>query len=441
MFIMNFVGENALLEKGSIANHRGGVGELGENLLVNHATHVQSGTIGEVFNQTLVNHVLNEAAPTPDHFVEPITEEELAKALGLKSYTARALSLTCEKDIIQLPEELKGGWSQILEHFTHVGLKCTKKVVWNNDFDIALLPGHKDMPLDTFYFGREANRVRPDEKRLAMSESMNDKGEFLHLVQSVGVPIADTVFFETKEQLEGFSHLAFPLVFKINRSVAGLGTKVCRSLSDLEWCLQNLRSGVGFHIQKFLGWDAHFVSAQYVLSNGRARFITSSCNFISDETEHDGNWGGLLFDKQFGVNVDTVGAPIAKAIAQKGGAGWLGIDIGLTADGRMFPIEANLRYTAASYYYGTAHKIGMHEQMWAGRSYASSKPMSDIDLGEIAYTPKKGRGWILTNWGPMVVGKEQDDGSMKYGGGFLYVGPPDHELHQREEDKLRAFLA
>ena len=442
MFITQFMSANALLAtEGSIANHRGGVGELGENL-VNHSTD-QDGTIGNVFSETLVNHALEDAAPTPDHFVEQITEEELAKALGLKPYAGRALSVTCERDIIQLSEELRPGWDQICEHFACAGLHCANQVEWDNNFDIALLPEHKDKPMDVFFFGPKANEVRPNKRRRETTEAMNDKGKFLRLAQLAGVSIPETIFFETKDDVDSFSQITFPLVFKINKSVAGLGTKVCRSLNDLDWCLENLRPGVGFHIQKFLGRDAHFISAQYVLSNGQARFVTSSCNFIAGETEHEGNWGGALFDEKFGVNVDVVGMPIAQNIAQLGGEGWLGIDIGLTADGHMFPIEANLRYTAAAYYYMTACKLNMQNQLWAGRSYASSKSLSQLDLEKISFSPEKGHGWVITNWGPMVEGngKIQEDGSIKYGCGALYVGPPDFNLHQIEEDKLRTFLA
>ncbi|PID52630.1 MAG: hypothetical protein CR972_00965 [Candidatus Moraniibacteriota bacterium] len=442
MFIAQFMGENALpVKKGSIANHRGGVGELGENL-VNHSV-VQKGTIGNTFNKALVNHALDDAAPTTDHFVEQITEEELAKVLGLKPYAGRALSVTCEQDIIQLPQELKSGWEQISAHFDQSGLQHARRVVWNNEFDVALLSEYKDKWMDVFFYGPEAYRVRPNKKRLYMSESMNDKNNFLHLVDSVGVTIPETLFFTSKSEVSDLEQFTYPLVFKINKSVAGLGTKVCKNTSDLLWCLENLRPGVGFHIQKFLGKDAHFISAQYVLDKGYARFVTSSCNFIAGETEHEGNWGGPLFAKKFNVDVDSVCRVIAQEIAHQGGEGWLGIDIGLTADGFMFPIEANLRYTAAAYYYMTACKLEMQDQFWAGRSYGSSKALSELDLGEIAFTPKKGRGWVITNWGPLVEGngKVQEDGSVKYSCGALYVGPPDIELHRTEEDKLRTFLA
>ncbi len=434
------------MKNGTLANHRSGIGELGNQIcsIVNHSV-IQEGTIGEV----LVNHALDDAAPTTEHFVEPITEEELAEALGLKPYAGRALSVTCKRDIIQLPEELRPGWTQIKEHFAHVGIECAGEAVWDNSFDVAEAPEYKDKMLDTFYFGRDAHRVRPDAQRLFMTECINDKSYFLRLAHMLGVPIPKTTFFATKEQFGPIVAMKYPVVFKINKSVAGLGTKVCHTPQDLASCLWNVKSGVGFHIQEYLGDHTMFISAQYILHNGHAKFITSSCNFVADETHHDGNWGGSVFDSTYGVDPNNIGSPIAKTVAQMiyqrnasaQPPAWMGIDIGLTPDGKMFPIEANLRYTAAAYYYGTAYKIGMHNRMWAGRSYASSRPLSDIDLGKIAFTPKKGRGWILTNWGPMVIGKKQEDGSMQYSGGLLYVGPPDWRLYEEEEDELKTFLA
>ena len=74
----------------------------------------------------------------------------------------------------------------------------------------------------------------------------------------------------------------------------------------------------------------------------------------------------------------------------------------------------------------------MQDKLWAGRSYKSSKKLTDLDLGKIAYNPKKGRGWVLTNWGPMIDG---------HGGGFLYLGRPEIDLYHKEEDKLKKLLA
>lgn len=436
MFIATLMGSGTSVGGSNLVNHRGGIGELGE--VVNHSV-VQGGTIGE----TLVNHALHDAAPTANHCVAKITEGELAKVLGLKPYAGRALSLTCQKDIIQLPLELSGGWGHICNHFDGVGLKgqYSQNVVWDDDFNVANKGCYKDLALDTFYFGHDAHCVRPNAARLFATAQMNDKGHFLRLVQSLGVNIPPTVFFETKELLDSFEKIQFPIVFKINRSVAGLGTKVCHDQAMLEDCLKSVRSGVGFHLQHFLGADAQFISAQYVLHNGCAQYVTPSCNFIAGETEHEGNWGGALFHETFASNPDIIGMPIAQAIACIGGEGWLGIDIGILSNGQMFPVEANLRYTAAAYYYMTACKLQMQNQLWAGRSYTSAKSFLDLDLDQIAFTRRKGYGWVLTNWGPMVCGKTGDDGRVKYSGGFLYVGPPDINLYKKSEDELQTFLA
>jgi hypothetical protein len=411
-----------------IRNHTGGVGELGAQI-VNHSV-TQEGTIGS----TLINHALDDAAPRKEHFVKKITESQLAKVLGLKPYASRALSISNQGDVIQLPPELALGWNQICEHYRQVGLegKHATNVLWDNDFAQAIAPEYSKLPLDTFFFGNQAHLVRPDENRLAITKKMNDKGCFLKLAQSLGVKIPKCLFFETKEQFECSTEMRFPLVFKINKSVAGLGTKVCESIEDLEDCVNNINSGIGFHLQAYLGEDSQFISAQYVLENGKARFITATCNFIGGKTSHEGNWGGKLFKSRFLEDPNVLVYPIADAIAKMGGKGWMGIDIGVTIDGRMFPIEANLRYTAAAYYFLTAQKLGMENRLWAGRSYKSSKRLAELDLGKIAYNPKKGRGWVLTNWGPMIDGN---------GGGFLYLGRPEVDLYHDEEDKLKKFLA
>ncbi len=438
-----FIGRSPSSPSGVLTNHRGGIGELGG--VVNHAV-IQDGTIGV----TLVNHALDDAAPTADQCVCSTTEEELAKKLGLKPYTSRALAITAPEDVIQLPEELCGGWQAITQHFKHVGIAHANQVIWDNRFDVANDPEYKNRGLDTFYFGPDAHRVRPDAQRFFVTEQMNDKGQFLHFAQMNGVCIPQTTFFVTKEQVDDISHVIYPVVFKINRSVAGLGSKVCRTPEDLVECLKNVQSGIPFHLQKYLGDDAQFISAQYLLRDGQAHFVTASCNFIENETEHDGNWGGVAFAHNF-EDPNNITFPVASAIAQmmqrkdrhKGQScrgAWMGIDIGVTPEGEMFPIEANLRYTAAAYYYLTACKVGMQNQLWAGRSYASARPLSDIDLGDVAFTSKKGHGWILTNWGPLVVGKKQSDGTMKYSGGLLYVGPPDWEKYQKAEDALKALL-
>ena len=412
----------------SLINHAGGVGELGAQI-VNHSV-TQDGTIGN----TLINHALDDAAPTKENFVEKITESELAKTLGLKPYASRALSISNQGDVIQLPPELALGWNQICQHYRDVGLggKHATNVVWDNDFSRATSSEYSKLPLDTFFFGNQAHVVRPDATRLFITKQMNNKKHFLQLAQSLGIAIPRTVFFDTKEQLHWSDNMRTPIVFKIDKSVAGLGTKVCESPGELQGCSRNISSGVGFHLQAYLGKGAQFISAQYVLADGNANFVTATCNFIGGKTAHEGNWGGRLFKEHFPQDPNNVVFPIAAAIAKMGGKGWLGIDIGVTADGRMFPIEANLRYTAAAYYYLTAQKLGMQDKLWAGRSYKSSKKLTDLDLGKIAYNPKKGRGWVLTNWGPMIDG---------HGGGFLYLGRPEIDLYHKEEDKLKKLLA
>jgi hypothetical protein len=440
LFLLNepFV---ATKENDALINHAGGVGELGYQMhitderIVNHSV-TQCGTIGD----TLVNHALDDAAPSPREVMEPVSEEKLADILGLRPYAGRACSITCAGDTVQLPEELRAGWKSICAHFDHVGLKgqYASTVVWNNDFSIALEKDLKNLPLDTFYFGAQAHDVRPDAARLFITRMMNDKSNFLKLVRSTGISIAPTIFFDTKEQCDVDNVTEFPIVLKLNESVAGLGTVICRTREELAAYLKNISPGVGLHLQKYLGADAQFISAQYWLFEGRAHYVTATCNFIGGETSHEGNWGGELFDMRFPLNPDCVAGPAAQIIASMGAKGWLGIDVGVDGCGRMYPVEANLRYTAAAYYYLTAKKLGMHNMFWAGRSYNSARSLTDLDLGHIAFTPKKGCGWILTNWGPMVCGKSDGDNTT-YGGGFLYLGPA--ENYQRAEDELQTFLA
>lgn len=409
--------------------HVSGDGDLGGQI-VNHSV-TQDDTIGN----TLINHALGDAAPTSKGFIEKISEKELAKVLGLTPYAGRALSISKKGkkgkkgDLIQLPKELKSGWEQISEHYELAGLNCAEDVIWEDGFDQAL--ASPESTLDVFYFGKEAHRVRPDEKRFLATKRFNNKRNFLELVQSLGIEIPKTVFFDTKEDFQ-LPNTSKPLnVFKIDDSVAGLGTKICASKKEIVECAKNMAPGVGFHLQEDLGEDAQFISTQYVLENGEARFITPTCNFIGGRTFHKGNWGGEYFKEKFPNDPNELTHKIAKAIELFGGKKGIGIDIGVKADGTMYPVEANVRYTAAIYYFLTAQKLGMEDKWWAGKSYESTKKLSELDLRKIAYTEKRGYGWILTNWGPMIEG---------HGGGFLFVGPNQLLYHEAEKE-LKNFLA
>jgi hypothetical protein len=373
-----------------VVNHKGGVGEIGA--VFNHYT--ADGCIGYAPPE-IYNHQMSDAAPSMESFVnseapECRDEEQLARILGLYLYPGRVLGTTNPGDVIQLNPELRDDWDWIIAHYDRIGLPHTKTVVWDDSFEVKKeFPEHN---LSTFYFGRQANAISPDPERLRIVEAMNKKNKFIELAYKLRVPIPGTWNYNCRRDVGDFERFDFPVVLKVSESVSGLGVAKCYHPRQLEAELFKIPPGLPFQIQEVV--DGEFISVQY-WANQKLKRITATTQIL-DGNIHDGNSGPTIH-QPWGVT-DI----LAQYLFCHGIKEHFGFDL----VARPLPngrydyrvIECNPRFTGAAYPYYVAWKLGAH--LWMGRNYKTSATrLNNVELGDLEYNPKTGKGVAIVNWG------------------------------------------
>ncbi|HCU01968.1 TPA: hypothetical protein DIC62_04220 [Candidatus Nomurabacteria bacterium] len=421
--------KKTIIGEGSrIMNHIGGKGEIGATLM-NHTVY-QSGTIGN----SLLNHHLDDGAPNSKDVLQfECDETSLAHELGLYSYPARSFVASKPGDIFQIGEELKPGIEWLISHYDRIGISHAEKFVHDYTFFPDRYPEHK---LSVFFFGKEANRARPDERRLLATGFFNSKNKVMRLAQELGVRTPTTECFSSVSEvdLDRYDAKKFPLVVKMANSVSGLGFKKCYNLADLISILEKIRkisSTAEFQIQEFLP-EAEFLSAQWRIDDlGAIHFITGTCNFIEGDANHSGNWGDINIPHN-ALKLFTF--KMAMSGAQMGLRDWIGFDVALY-NGDFYLVECNPRYTGAAYPFTAVQKLfgeSAGEVFWAHKNYTvNRKSIDGFSLNGAEYDSRKKAGWIVINPGPLTVG----DGKV----GALWIG--EKEYYKREEDRLKSILA
>lgn len=385
-------------ENRCLANHLGGVGELGS--VVNH--HVaQPGTIGGV-----VNHHMGDAAPPPCSIVNPDLrthlrkqEEILAEALGVRLYPGRVLGGTKPGDPVQFNELLRPNWFWITTHYELIKLSHSRDVVWDDSFDTtaAILEDCPHLDLSTFFWGEDADRVRPDRNRFEVTQMMNEKNAFIHLCRKLGVPVPDTVTFADKDDVQCCGDFAFPSYVKISRSVSGLGTVGVSDRDSLESELTDLASGLPFQVQKEIRADAIICVRYHVGADGKLRR-----NYISENRMDGVVYDGSMYPTQH--NIWHVTDKIALYLYRCGMKGHFSFDVlGHKGNGRWqyYVLECNPREGGSTYPARIANKLGA--RAWLSDTYKTSfDHLESLDLGELTFNAKTGRGVAVMNWG--IVG-------------------------------------
>jgi hypothetical protein len=391
-----------------VVNHKGGVGEIGS--VFNHYT--ADGCIGYAPPE-LYNHQMSDAAPGTESFVNSEAptckdEEDLARILGLYLYPGRVLGTTNPGDIIQLNPELRDDWGWITAHYDRIGLPHAKEVVWDDSFAVKKeFPHYK---LSTFYFGRQANSVSPDPRRLRIVEAMNQKNAFIQLAQTLGSPIPETYCYENRGQVDDCARFRFPVVLKVSESVSGLGVVKCYSSYELETELTKFPAHLPFQIQEVI--DGEFISVQY-WANRNLKKITATSQILEGNI-HDGNSGPTIHQPWHVTDA------LAQYLFNHGIKEHFGFDLVARqlSNGRWDyrVIECNPRFTGAAYPYYIAWKLGA--PLWVGRNYKTSVTrLNDIDLGDAEFDPGTGKGVAVVNWGcikdkklaMVLMGKTQKD--------------------------------
>ncbi len=392
-----------------VVNHKGGVGEIGSVFNRYTADMCVGYTSPEIFN-----HGMEDASPKRESFVnkeapECETEEQLARTLGLYLYPGRVLGTTNPGDIIQLNPELLENWDWILCHYDRIGLPHTKNVIWDDSFSVKI--DYPDYNLSTFFFGEQANKVEPDPRRCRIVDIMNKKNEFIQKAKELGLSVPQTDCFGSKTEVVDCRDFSFPLCLKVSQSVSGLGVAICQNPEDLESELQKLPQDLSFQLQKVV--EGEFISVQYWAGQRELKRIVATEQILQGSI-HEGNSGPTLHYPWHLTD------RIARFLFQEGIKEHFGFDlVAQRLPGGKISyqlIECNPRFTGAAYPYYIAWKL--NSQYWKGSTYKTKlSRLDDLDLGELEFNPKTGKGVAVVNWGcikdkklgMVVMGKNRKD--------------------------------
>ncbi|MDP2655751.1 MAG: ATP-grasp domain-containing protein [bacterium] len=305
---------------------------------------------------------------------------------GLENYRGRALCLTDNGDIIQLPNTIKHCWSWISNHYERIGLIHTKNVIWDSAFErIRDFPWHD---ISVFIFTKEIHAVRPDERRLLAVNKANSKNRFIKMCQELGVSVPETACFDSIEDFRD-PGLSFPLYFKGDVSVSGLAVTRCENQDDLIQVMKHLKPGDGFQLQKEL--HAHsFINLQYEVTDGVLKRTTAT-EQILDGTSHNGN----VFPS--GFEAWNVVDPVAESLCADGIKDIFAFDVAMTDNGPV-ALECNPRFNGSTYPTVIADKLSIPSWL-ATNIKLHTDSFEGLSLDGLEYNPNTKSGIIVYNWG------------------------------------------
>ncbi len=315
-------------------------------------------------------------------------------------YSSRALCLTGQDDIIQLPPVLSRQWPAILSHYKRIGLDCTQHVIW--DLQIERMLEYPQHHPSLFFFGDKENKLFPDKARYQITRLLNSKNTTIELAEKLGVLVPETQCFD--RAVDAAAHLEtvnFPCYLKPAISLSGMGISRCENQKELATALAFSKRypTIPVQIQKEIR-ATHFLSLQYSIHNGRLQRLLASEQLIEGNS-HVGN------------RVPSPYAPwdicdnLAGVIQRQGMQGVFAFDLAVVKNDTaevFYLIECNPRFNSATYPSLLAQKIGVTE--WITITLPTPhRDLEKIDLSGIEYDPDKGEGIILINWGGILYGK------------------------------------
>jgi len=318
---------------------------------------------------------------------------------GNHLYSGRALGATEPGDLILLHRDLATEWDAIRAHYTRIGLSHTNDVIW--DLDHRHLAQYPEYALSTFFFGAAEQQVCPHPDWYSAVEHINSKNSFAALAEALGVPIPTTLRFEQARDIGTKDLIAapYPCYLKAAVSVSGVGIYRCADAAALGEALTRFAPEVPVQIQAEVP-SRSFLNLQYESAPDGLQALAAT-EQVLDGFAHQGNRHPA--DHAPWEVVD----PIAQWLAGEGMQGVFAFDVAVieTPEGPDFKaIECNPRWNGASYPTAVARKLDI--QHWLARAFPTRhRRLTDIDLTGIEFQPQRGRGVVLINWGPVLVGK------------------------------------
>ncbi|MES9935119.1 MAG: ATP-grasp domain-containing protein [Sedimenticola sp.] len=319
--------------------------------------------------------------------------------VGNEYYSARALGMTNEQDIIQLSPKLKSEWPYICEHYDRIGLSYTRDVIWSTDLEqCALNPTY--LP-SVFFFGEDEHRSYKDDAWKGVVNYINSKNNFMELAKILGVPVPQTLCFDRVAEITPIAAGTFqyPCYLKASISVSGVGIYRCETPEALMESAATFAPSTPVQVQEEVVTDC-FLNMQYEVTDGWYRRLLTTEQILEGPV-HQGNihpprtapW--------------EIVEPMAEWMTRHGFKGVFAFDVAVIEtpeETRYLAIECNPRYNGASYPTAIAKKLDI--PAWESRYFKTwHKSLSEVDLKGLEYDSETGEGAIIVNWGPIFAGK------------------------------------
>ncbi len=316
---------------------------------------------------------------------------------GSYAISGNALSLTCPDDIIQLHPDLRREYPYIKAHYKRIGLIHTKNIIWDTSVDTIKDFGIFDLSL--YFFDPEIHKIRPNINWLETAAYINNKNNFIIEARKMGLPIPLTLCFANKSEMIDINQFPYPCFLKKAVSAGGMGVFYCQNNAQLEGKLKDFDEDMALQVQAALE-PKYTLNAQYIGCNDDLRRVE-----ITEQLTDDHSYIGSRFPAKY--DPWNITDPMAEWLFDHGMRGVFAFDIVVTQEGNKecyYVLECNPRFNSASYYFGTAVKMGLDQ--WCGvRLKTSLSSLSSIDIENLEYDSNTKSGVILVEWGRILSGR------------------------------------
>lgn len=331
-----------------------------------------------------------------NHDIMNCTAEGVA---GNYLYSGRALGISEPDDVLQLHPELKSEWPAIKAHYENIGLRTTKNVIWDVNFNMG--DQYSTFEPSVFFFGKEQQTFCRNDNWYRVVQYINSKNNFATLAEELNMDIPKTFRFIGVSEIyeDDIKRFPYPCYLKAAISVSGVGIYRCEHEYELREALNNFDKRIPVQIQEEVNTDI-FLNMQYRVKDYHLERLATT-EQILDGYAHQGNRSPACCEPWHSVET------MAEWLFSHGIKGIFAFDVAVVEEKgkkRYLPIECNPRFNGASYPTLIAEKLGVTN--WLARTYNTSKRhLRYIDLTGIEYHPSLGKGVIIVNWGPIHVGK------------------------------------
>ncbi|WP_245832008.1 hypothetical protein [Solemya velesiana gill symbiont] len=170
--------------------------------------------------------------------------------VGNEYYSARALGMTYEQDIIQLSPKLKDEWPYICKHYDSIGLSHTRNVIWSTGLEQC--PLHPNHQPSVFFFGENEHHSVRDDAWAGVVNYINSKNNFMDLAEILGVPVPQTLCYDRVDEITSTAAASFkyPCYLKASISVSGVGIYRCESPEALMEDAATFKPSTPVQVQK-----------------------------------------------------------------------------------------------------------------------------------------------------------------------------------------------